>query len=139
MGYLGAMILFLSVIVLVIAKGLIYSKSLEKEKRIPVDDIELIDCTIDYPHAFAPRLKVKIINKSTQSTLKTVVIRIGILDDDIGKDNIILSIQRYLKVNIPPGKSDHLSEFIGITEKKNLRVRKRCVCEIIESRGFGLV
>lgn len=135
MSYLWAMIAFFSVILLVITKGLIYSKSLETEKRIPVDDLELIDCKIYYPHAFAPRLTGIIKNKSTKFTLKKIILRINIMDNDVEKNKILLQAHQHLKVHIRPGKSEYLSEFTGITDKKTVKDVTQCVCEIIDCRG----
>jgi len=135
MRLLWVMMAFFSVVILVITKGLIYSKSLERPKRISLDDLELVDCKIDYPHAFAPRLMLKIRNKSTKYTLKSIMLRIRILDNDVEKDKIILQTHRYLNVNIRPGKSGDLSEFFRITSGRRYTDRIRCLCEIVEGKG----
>ena len=134
MNFFGAMIAFFLVILLVITKGLIHSKSLKAERRIPIDDIELIDLHIDYPHAFAPRLTGKIRNKSTQITLKTILLRISIYND-VEMKKITLTTHQYFNVNIRPGKSDYINEFIRIKGNMGFMINNRCLCEVVEAKG----
>ncbi len=134
MSFFVAIIAFFLVILLVITKGLIHSQSLKAEKRIPIDDLELVDLHIDYPYAFAPRLIGKIRNKSTQITLKSILLKIN-LYSDVETKKITLTTHQYFNVNIRPGKSDYINEFIRIKGNMEFVSKSRCLCEIVEAKG----
>lgn len=112
-------ILIIFIIILAIFfRGFHYFFLLDAERRIPVNQIELINFKVIPPCAFSHILTGRVKNRSTQYTLKEMALQITGLDCVNGDCHIIGQREKVISINVPPGQAKDMVEYVDLSNMR---------------------
>jgi hypothetical protein len=95
-------------------KGLRYAFWMKEEHAIPLSHIELKNFAIIPPQAFSPRFTATVTNQSPEFVLKSLSLRITVMEYGNGKSEIVGHSDEIIRLEVMPGKTAEINEFVHL-------------------------